>query len=87
MADLTERQIKIAGVILRAPNGITNADTIAAHMGYKPARGGRLAVSRTLRIMAAIGVVHRLPPKDQWGHAEWALSPAGRAAIITSGRE
>jgi Fe2+ or Zn2+ uptake regulation protein len=76
--EITERQKSIAQAISKGLNGITSADRIAARLGYRPARTGRLAVTKTLRSMEAAGLVHRLPPKDQWDHADWALSDEGK---------
>lgn len=80
--DLSERQIAIMRAISGGLNGITSADRISAKLGYRPARSGRLAVSASLRALMKAGVVGRIPPEDQWDHADYFLTPSGREALL-----
>lgn len=84
---MTDRQRAILGAMARSSNGQSGADAIAARLGYRPARSGRLAVSSTLRRMVdpetGCGLfVVRLPPADRWDHATWCITDAGRAALV-----
>lgn len=80
---MNDRQMQVAGILAKAIMSV-EADTIAAHMGYKPARSGRLAVSKTLRAMECAGIVFRSPPRDRWDRASWGLTGEGRAALNPS---
>lgn len=75
---MNSRQILIAQIIQRYPNGIAGADSIAYSLGYRPATNGRLSVSSSLRSMMKAGWVGRLPPRDQWDHAVYFLMPEGK---------
>lgn len=68
-------------VLLKAEQALST-DTIASRMGYRPARSGRLAVNRVLRLQLHegkdVGVyVHRLVPLAEWGITKWAMHPEG----------
>lgn len=87
MSKLTkaQREARIMGIVSRARNGMCGADFIAAKLGYRPYYSGRLAVSSTLRGLQSRGLVSRIPPRDQWGHAEYSITDAGRLALQESG--
>mgnify|MGYP001765744255 CR=1 FL=1 len=58
--------------ILRALHrGSRSADEIAAALGYRPARAGRLAVTSILRALERQGLVGRTPPRDRWSATSW----------------
>lgn len=75
---MTERQRLVAAAIARGLNGISGAQEIAYRMGYRPARNGILACTRTLRSMEQQGLVGRIAPFDQWSTADWFLTDAGK---------
>lgn len=79
--ELNERQVAILRNIAAGLNGIMSADRIAYRLGYKPARSGRLAVSSTLKVLMKKELVGRIPPEDQWSHADYFLKPGGKAAL------
>ncbi|MGY3581375.1 hypothetical protein ACVIGB_000556 [Bradyrhizobium sp. USDA 4341] len=93
--DLTERDLQVLKAMARSHGGIS-LDTIAARMGYQPARSGRVAVAGTLRSMlkrhgsqdGLYGTdskyIIRLPPRDQWDCSKWALTNEGRAVIAAA---
>jgi hypothetical protein len=89
--DLTERDLQVLRAMARSDGGIS-LDTIAARMGYRPARSGRVAVAGTLRSMlkrhgsqdGLYGTDSKLPPRDQWDCSKWALTKEGRAAIVAA---
>lgn len=70
---MNERQMSIARAIAAAPNGVTNAESIAHRIGFRPARSGILSVTSSLRAMERAGLVGRIPPQDQWCVAKWCL--------------
>lgn len=72
---LTERETRIVAIIKRSKIGVLGADRIALHLGYRPPRSGRLAVSSTIRSLMRKGVVGRIPPEDQWDHATYFIIP------------
>lgn len=86
----TPRQVQVLAAIARHTNGQASLDRIAAALGYRPARSGRLAVRSTLRALLRIGrqesnwygesgtYVTRLPPQDQWDSELWCLTKASR---------
>jgi hypothetical protein len=78
---MNDRQRAIMATIKRARNGILGADRIAGVLGYKPARSGRLAVSSSLRALQRAGLVGRIPPEDQWDHADYFLTDDGKAEL------
>jgi DNA-binding IclR family transcriptional regulator len=81
MSDVSERELAIMRAIASGRNGILSAQRISAQMGYRPANSGKLAVSATLRSLQRRGFVGRIPPEDQWDHADWFLLPPGKEAI------
>lgn len=54
----------------------------AADVGHRlrPRISG-IAATSVLRALERRGLVHRLPPRDQWSTASWASAEAGRAAL------
>lgn len=82
---MNARQRQIAQKIAASPNGITDADTIAGGLGYRPHLSGRLAVTSSLRAMERAGLVGRIPPENQWDHARWFLRALGKAALKDGG--
>lgn len=75
---LTDQQRQALAALTRCLNDNGSADTIAHIMGYRPARHGRLAVTRMLRALLEPGkdvgpYVVRLPGRDQWSPATWSL--------------
>ena len=86
MAELQTRVLKALSLF---PMGMAPADEIAHRCGYRPARKGRLAVTRVLRLMLSPlsdsgQFVVRQPPQDRWGRAWWSITNAGRAKIAGS---
>lgn len=78
---LNERCIGILRAISESRNGIKSADGVAAFLGYRPARTGRLAVSSSLRSLQRAGLVGRIPPQDRWDHADYFLTDDGEAEL------
>lgn len=78
---LNDRHFEIAKIIRRFANGIAYADGIAHYLGYRPATSGRLSVSSSLRQMQKFGLVGRIPPRDQWDHANYFLTETGKIIL------
>lgn len=93
--DLTERDLQVMKAMVRGHGGLS-LDTIAARMGYRPARSGRIAVAGTLRSMlkrhgsrdglygSDSKYIIRVAPRDQWDCSRWALTNEGRAVIAAA---
>lgn len=81
---LTQFQRTALQTLVQFANHSASADRLAWAMGYRPARRGRLAVSRALQTLldpssnlGTVGhYVTRQPPRDQWGAATWCLRHA-----------
>lgn len=79
---MNERDIAVARAVLQCPNGVGNATQISWKMGYK-GNSGRMAVTSTLRSMERRGLVGRIPPRDQWAHANWCLLTEAKQTLAT----
>lgn len=81
ISKLSDREKRILFAIAKGLNGQNSAQGVAYHLGYRPARSGTLAVTKTLRSLEARGVVGRIPPRDQWSCAYWFLTSIGKKLV------
>ena len=78
---LSDREKRIILAVASGSMNMSSAQDVAYRMGYRPARSGTLACTKTLRSLEKRGIVGRLPPRDQWSSATWTLSRETRAAL------
>jgi len=80
-ARLTDFQRRALSALGALPAGCHGPIRIASMMGLRPSLNYLLPVSRAMRAAEAAGLVSRIPPRDQWGHATFAMRAAGRRAL------
>jgi hypothetical protein len=88
-ADRAARELAIMRQIEKGLNHQAGARSISHGLGYRPSLRGVWPVSSSLRSMEKRQLVGRLPPVDQWDHADYFLMPDGWAKLkeSTNGKE